>query len=397
MKVLQINIFGNLSTGRIASDISKVLTSQGHDSVVAFARNSIREDVKHIRIGTQLDVLVHGVMARLTDRAGFFSSAATQKLVQQIEKYKPDIVHLHNLHGYYLNIEILFDYLKKKQIPIVWTLHDCWPYTGHCCYYSVANCAKWQSGCDNCPSKKSYPASLLMDQSRRNYADKKKIFSGANMVLVPVSYWLGDEVRKSFLKDYPIHVIQNGVDLNVFKPTANQIKEKYGIRNKLILAVSSSWHDPRKGLADLVKLSERIDRSYQLMIVGIEDKESKSLPSSIICLNRTDSVEELAQIYSAADVFVNASVEETFGLPTVEAMACGTPVIVYRATAIPEVVTDATGFVVEPHDIDGIVERLPLCEALDKNEIVQHAQQYSKECMMDEYLHVYKKQIEGSC
>lgn len=393
MKILQINIFGNLSTGRIAVDLYRTLIKNGEEGMVAFARNTIDPDVPFIKIGTPRDVMTHGVLTRMTDRTGFFSKRATRRLLKKIDEYQPDIVHLHNIHGYYLHIKLLFDYLKKKNIPVVWTLHDCWAMTGHCCYFSEAACDKWKTGCGKCPQKSAYPASFLFDASKRNYRDKKEIFSHANMRLVTVSKWLEGLVRQSFLKDYPVCTIYNGVDLQVFQPTESNFREKYGLSGKkIVLGVASNW-DERKGLKDFIRLSQIPDEKYKIVLLGISEKERESLPDEILALPRTNSVKELAEIYTAADLFLNASVEETFGLPTVEALACGTPVIVYNATALPEIVSPDCGFVVEKHDFGRIKEILENEEyaRCTKEACLNAARKYEKNKQYEEYIRLYRE------
>ena len=248
MKVLQINSFGNLSTGSIAADIQRTLAARGGEGMVAFARGEIAPDVPSYRIGTASDVKVHALMTRLTDRTGFFSGGATEKLIEQIDAFRPDIVHLHNLHGYYLHVGKLFKHLKERGMPVVWTLHDCWAFTGHCCYYSMAGCEKWRTGCGRCPQKRMYPSSLFVDSSARNYRDKKRLFNGLNMRLVAVSDWLRKQAEQSFLSAYPVETIYNGVDVNVFRPTASSFRAKYGLENKTVVqrcwtipAASCSW------------------------------------------------------------------------------------------------------------------------------------------------------------
>ncbi len=364
---------------------------------MAFARNTIPDDIPHIIIGNSTDVKVHGLMTRITDKTGFYSRKATKEFIQKIEEYNPDIIHLHNIHGYYINIELLFDYLKETQIPVVWTLHDCWAFTGHCCYYSMAGCDRWKTGCHDCPQKKAYPASLLMDNSEWNYKKKKELFTGVNMHLVAVSEWLAGEVKESFLQDYPLSVIYNGIDLSVFKPTVSDFKKKYGIEDKKVaLGVASTW-DVRKGLNDFIKLSMMLPDNYKVVVVGVNQKEQQSIPDNMIGIPRTDSVEELAGIYTAADVFLNASVEETFGLPTVEAMACGTPVIVYDATALPEVITSKTGFIVSPHDLKVVCDTIA-SKSLSKiksEDCLEQAKQLEKNSQYKLYLNLYESMIKG--
>ncbi len=387
MKVLQINIFGNLSTGRIAVDLYRTLKENGHEGKVAFARNTIAEDIPHIKIGNTLNVYLDGVLTRLTDKAGFFSKKATKKLIEEIKVYNPDIIHLHNLHGYYINVEMLFEFLKAFGKPVVWTLHDCWSYTGHCCYYSMANCEKWKTGCKDCPQIGAYPASFV-DNSKWNYEKKKEMFLNLpTLQLVTVSKWLEAEVKQSFLKDVPVCTIYNGIDTEKFKPTESDFRERYGLEDKkIILGVASTW-DVRKGLKDFVELSKLLDDNYRIVLVGVTTKEKKNLPQNVIGISRTDSIEELAGIYSTADVFFNASVEETFGLPTAEALACGTPVIVYNATALPEVVSEENGYVVEPHDIQKVKETIDFCVGKK----IEPNKNWEKSTSYKEYIDLYEK------
>lgn len=354
MRILQINSFGNLSTGRIAADIDRILRENGHEGKVAYARNIIAEDVSYMKIGNIWSVCADGIMTRLTDRAGFYSKTATKRLVKAIMEYNPDVIHLHNLHGYYINIRLLFEYLNFSGKPVVWTLHDCWAFTGHCCYYSLAGCSRWKRGCHDCPQKNAYPKSFT-DHSEWNYRKKKELFTSVpGLHLAAVSKWLAGEIKQSFLKKLPCTVIYNGVDTDIFQPTKSDIREKYKIQDKfMILGVASTW-DVRKGLQDFIKLAGILDESYAIVLVGVTDREKNLLPKNIIGISRTDHVKELAGIYSAADVFFNASAEETFGLPTAEAIACGTPAIVYRATALPEVISQQNGFVTEKGDLNKV-------------------------------------------
>lgn len=391
MKVLQINIFGNLSTGRIAVDIYRTLISEGHQGVIAFARNSVPDDVPYIKIGNKLSVYYDGILTRLTDSAGFYSQNATRKLIKEIQEYDPNIIHLHNLHGYYINIEILFDFLKQYGKPVVWTLHDCWAFTGHCCYYSMAGCEKWIDGCHDCEQIHAYPKSLFIDNSKINYQKKQELFTSVpSLQLVTVSKWLEREVKKSFLRDLPCTTIYNGIDLNVFKPTDSDFRKKYVLEGKIIiLGVASTW-DVRKGLNDFIELSSMLNEEYKIVVVGVNKEEKARLPNSILGIERTNSVKELAEIYTVADVFFNASVEETFGLPTVEAMACGTPVIVYDCTALPEVVNDQCGFVVKEHDLKSVVDCVEKASnVFEQRKIVNIATKYSRQQMVNNYIKRY--------
>ena len=344
MKIFQINsTCGYGSTGRIAVDILKEIEANGDEGIIAFGRNSAPQDVVSYKIGSETLVKLHGILSRITDRQGFYSSFATKKLIEKIKEYNPDIIHLHNIHGYYLNVAILFNFLKEFNKPIVWTLHDCWAFTGHCVHFDFIGCHKWQTDCFKCPLKKDYPTSLVLDNSKKNFKEKKELFTAPEKItLVTPSRWLADVTRESFLGKYPVNVIYNGLDIDKFKPTKSDFREKNNLQDKfIILGVASVW-DERKGLKDFLKLQEMLNENQRIVLVGLNDSQLSSLPEGIIGIKRTNSIEELAEIYSSADVFVNASQEETMGLTTAEALACGTPAVVYNATAVPEVWADGS-------------------------------------------------------
>lgn len=348
--LLQVNVVANWgSTGRIAEEIGQKAIDKGWNSYIAYGRNANCSESQLIKIGSIWDIKFHGLKSRLFDRHGLGSKRATLKFVERIKEIKPDIIHLHNIHGYYLNIEILFNYLSISNIPVVWTLHDCWPFTGHCAYYSIAKCDKWLNQCYNCVQKKSYPASLCIDRSAVNYALKKSLFTSlADMTIVPVSKWLGDQVQQSFLREHAIQVIHNGVDLTKFYPRNSiALRQKMElIGEHILLGVATSW-SKRKGLADYLKLAEVLPVNCKIILVGLSKQQIKNLPKNIIGLTRTESIDELAELYSLADIVLNLSYEETFGLTTVEGFACGTPGIVYNCTASPELISPETGLIVE--------------------------------------------------
>ena len=394
MKVLQINTFGNLSTGKIAVDIYRTLRANGHEGAVAFARNEVPGDVPSFKIGNSLSVYTDGVLTRLTDKAGHYSKGATEKLIKQIKEYDPDIIHLHNLHGYYINVSMLFDFLKDAGKPVVWTLHDCWAYTGHCCYYSMAGCDKWKlTGCSKCPQKKAYPASIFKDNSSKNFSEKNQMFhSVKNLHLVCVSKWLDNELKDSFLNDLPSRVIYNGIDTSVFKPSSGNFRIKYNMGDKrIVLGVASTW-DTRKGLADFIELSKILDERYKIVLVGLNDKQKASLPDNMIGIGRTDGPKELAEIYSASNVLFNASVEETFGLPNVESLACGTPVVAYNCTGIPETMTEDDGFIVEPHDLQSVAQKIgEICDTGKRIEVSSF--RFPKDKTYEAYMKLYEELV----
>ncbi len=352
MRILMINVVcGIHSTGRICVELAKDLEAQGHEVKIAYGRyDSPKEYDKYaIKIGSNIDAFFHVLKTRVFDASGFGSIKATKDFLKWADDYNPDLLWLHNIHGYYINIECLFNWIKSRpDMKVKWTLHDCWAFTGHCTYFSIAGCDKWKTKCENCPQKSMYPSSFILDRSENNYLSKKRLFSGvSNLQLITPSTWLANLTRTSFLKEYPVEVQNNAVDTNVFKPTKSDFKVKHGIQDKIvILGVANVW-EKRKGFNDFLELSTKIDDRYIIVLVGLKQHQIIKLPPNIIGLKRTKSTYELAEIYSAADVFVNPSREETFGMTTLEAISCGTKAIVYKDTACEEVVNKFGGVAVE--------------------------------------------------
>lgn len=350
MKYLLINtVAGFGSTGRIAADICRELMAQGQTCTLAFGRMEENcEDIPTVRIGSDLTCQLHGLRSRLLDDQGFGSRAATRRFLSWVKEYDPDVIWLHNLHGYYINLEELFGYLRICGKKIFWTLHDCWSFTGHCVYFDMAGCDKWKTGCHHCPQKRTYPKSIFLDNSRRNYEKKKNLFTGiSNLTLIVPSQWLKHRVEDSFLGEYPVEVRYNEVNREVFRPTPGDFRKKHGLEGKkILLGVASVWEE-RKGLKDFIALSKLLDDRFQIVLIGLKPEQMKTLPREILALPRTDTVQELAEAYTAADVFVNPSLEETFGMTTLEATCCGTPAVVYRDTACEEIARQFGGVAVE--------------------------------------------------
>lgn len=334
MKVLLINsVCGIRSTGRICTDIAAELEAQGHEVKIAYGREHVPEKAKKyaVRIGTDWDVRAHGVLSRVLDAHGLGSKHATRAFLKWAEEYSPDLLWLHNIHGYYINYEMLFAWIKKHpEMEVRWTLHDCWAFTGHCAYFTMAKCDQWKEHCTACIQKKRYPASLLLDRCRRNFDRKKAAFTGVErLTLITPSQWLADLVKQSFLKEYPVEVHYNKIDTSVFKPTPSDFRKEYGLEGKkIVLGVASVW-DERKGLDDFIKLANMLDDSYAIVLVGLSEKQIRNLPKEIIGIRRTNSTQELAAIYTAADVFVNPTYEDNYPTTNIEAIACGTPVVTY--------------------------------------------------------------------
>lgn len=402
-KIVQINSVVNIgSTGRIAEEIGSLAIENGWDSYIAYGRDQKSSKSKLIKIGNNIDLKWHGLNTRIFDTHGFSSKKSTLEFIKKLELLKPDIVHLHNIHGYYINIEILFNYLGAIDKPIVWTLHDCWPYTGHCIYYSSVNCNKWKVQCGKCPQIKTYPASLIFDNSKINFIKKKNIFNSiSDLTIIPVSEWLSREVQFSFLSKHPRKVINNGIDLNIFKPRSKlDLINRLELNGKfIILGVANIW-EKRKGLNDFVLLSNLLKNDEVIVLIGLNKEQLINLPNNIIGLERTESLEDLGKYYSMADVFFNPSLEETFGLTTLEALACGTPAIVYNATASPELISKNTGFIIEQHNIEDVYNKIQLIKGVGKKQFekscrISAEKGFSKEERLLEYINLYEKLTEN--
>ncbi len=345
MKVLMINsVCGIRSTGRICTDLAAELEKDGHEVKIAYGRESVPEKLKKyaVRIGGKWDVYANGLKSRLLDNEGFNSVSATRRFLKWADEFDPDLLWLHNLHGYYINLKLLFSWIKSRpQMQVKWCLHDCWAFTGHCPHFVLVNCEKWKTQCFNCPKRAGYPKSLLFDRSKKNYQRKKELFTGIpNMTLRVPTHWLGNFVKDSFLKEYPIEVVPPKVDTEIFRPRESDFRARHGLEDKKILLGAATAWGASKGLADFVELAGMLPDEYKIVLVGLTSEQMEGLPKSILALPRTNNAIELAEIYTAADLFLNPTKVETYGLTTVEAIACGTPAIVYENTACEEVVRD---------------------------------------------------------
>lgn len=363
-KLLQISAAVNTTgPGRIAEEIGCRAIAAGFDSYIAFGRIARESHSSVIKIGSKWSVRRHGLASRIFDAHGFASRQATRKLIDQIEEIKPDVILLHNLHGYYLNIDILLTFLKDKDIPLFWTLHDCWLFTGHCTYFDAYECDKWKTHCEHCPNRMGYPKSLFLDRSKRNYDKKKSLLKALrNVTFIPVCQWMGRVVNESFMKDTPQRVIYNGVNIEVFRPQNAVMKEmmrsKYGIPDKpIIMGVASIW-DKRKGLEDFEWLKNRLPNDYQIVLIGLTSGQAMRLSGGIICIPRTENVQELAALYSLANVFVNPTYVDNFPTTNIEALACGTPVITYNTGGSPEAIDENTGVLVPKGDKEALIQAI---------------------------------------
>ncbi len=390
MKVVQINsVCGQGSTGRIAVELSRSLKDMGIENYILYGVGK-SEYPEGISFSDMYYVKMNVAMTRLFGKHGFYSHGATHKLIKHLKRIKPDVIHLHNIHGHYLNVRMLFWYIKKHNIKTIWTLHDCWSFTGHCSHFNFVGCEKWKTGCHNCEQLREYPVSLIFDRSRGGYKAKKEVFTGVrDMTIVTPSNWLGNLVSQSFLKDYKTVTVNNGIDLSVFKPCKSDIKERLGIGDKKMLIAVSGHFGERKGYKYYLDLAKRLPQEYVLVMVGVSEGQIKGLPENIIGITRTENQKELAELYTAADAMVNLTLEDTFPTVNIEAIACGTPVITWEIGGSPEIAGNECGKVEKALDLDGIYEAI-MSVAKDEDNCVKRAKEkFDKSKMIETYMGLY--------
>ena len=400
MKIVQINtVCGTGSTGKIAVALYKLSEMEGYHPFIAYGRGNAPSNVRGYKIGNILDFGVHVLSNFFLGNSGFASKTVTKHFLNWLDNIQPDIIHLHNLHGFYLHMELLFDYIKTHNIPTIWTLHDCWSFTGQCAHFDYINCTKWQTNCFDCPIFRSdYPYSLFKDNSRQNYINKRMAFTGVkNMIIVTPSNWLSNLVKISYLKDYQVETIHNGIDLEQFRPTAFTTPFPY--EKKYILGVANVWTE-KKGLKYFLALANLLPEDFHVVLIGVSKKQQKVLQTKysnkITAITRTSNQQELAQWYSSAYAFVNPTLEDTFPTTNLEALACGTPVITFNTGGSPESITENCGIVVEKGNLEKLKEAILSLE--NKTEITssscrKQALQYDKNINFMKYMELYKQLI----
>lgn len=396
-KLIQINTVCNGSTGKIMGDIQRKANEEGFETLSIYGRRKGYEDLRCIKVGGFFSFWFHVFLTTVFDKQGHGSYFKTKKIIKLLKNENPDIIHLHNIHGYYLNYKLLFKYLKNEYIgKIFWTFHDCWPFTGHCPHFTEIMCDKWKSQCYKCPNKKKYPISLFLDSSNIEYKNKKKHFTSVdNLNIIVPSDWLKNLVKQSYMKNYNITTINNWINSDVYKPTYDtSILEKYNIKNdkKIILGVASIW-DERKGLNVFQELAKKINKNYNIVLVGLTKKQINKLPQNIIGIQRTENQKELAVLYTRANLFLNPSKEETFSLVTLEAIFCGTPVIVLNTSAVKELVDKDTGIILEKFDLRDYLDAINSIkiENISNEKIIKLNKNYDLEDQINKILYLYKK------
>lgn len=397
MRVFQINAVPYGSTGSIMFRLADAVRQQGHQVLCTTGftwKKCSRSD--HFITSNIIEKSLHIHLARITGRLGCFSRAATRRMLRQMDEFAPDVIHLHNLHGWFVNLPMLFGYIREKKIPVIWTLHDCWAFTGHCAHYDGIGCEKWKTGCYSCPLYCRYPRTYF-DYSKTMYRLKKEWFSGVeDLTIVTPSQWLADQVRQSFLAPYPVRVIHNGIDLQVFSPDCGGNRVCDSLSGKhIVLGVAYAWDD-KKGLDVLIELDKRLPENYKIVIVGTDEHVERLLPENIVSIRRTRNREELAQLYAAADVFVNPTREDNFPTVNMEALACGTPVVTFNTGGSPEIPDESCGIVVPKNDIGAMEQQiLRICESqpYSKEACTARAAAFPQERAVDQYLCLYRSKV----
>ena len=394
MRIMQVNSVPYGSTGRIMFALADCANKEGHTvfCTTGFSWHKTDHPDYFLTSGI-LEKELHTILAKYTGYNGHFSHHATKKLIRFLDTYQPDVLHLHNLHGWYLNLPMLFHYIKSKRIPVVWTLHDCWAFTGQCAHFLFVGCDKWHNSCGCCPQIDRYPQSRI-DRSKYLLEEKKILFTGVeNLTIVTPSQWLAGVVRQSFLSEYPVRVIPNGIDLEVFYPQKNNIRVQMGLEGKrIVLGVSLGW-DNRKGLDTFIELSGRLSSEYRIVLIGTDDRTEKIIPEEILTIHRTHDCTELAALYSAADVFVNPTREDTFPTVNIEALACGTPVITFDCGGSPECVDEYCGSVIPVGDITEMqreIERICTEKPYSEAACRERAKWFNADEQFKQYIDLYR-------
>ena len=394
MKIVHINAVPYGSTGGIMFRLADIVEEKGSEALCTTGfswTKCTRED--YFITSNIFEKSLHTYLARFTGMTGCFSAGATKRLLKRLNEFDPDVIHLHNLHGWFVRIPDLFRYIKKNNIPVIWTLHDCWSFTGHCPHFTMMKCDKWKSGCFACSQTREYPKSYI-DQSKTMWKCKKNWFTGVqNLTIITPSQWLADLVKQSFLKDYPVKVIHNGIDLSVFRPTESGFRAKVHCEDKtILLGVAFGWGE-RKGLDVFIELSKRLDERFQIILVGTDEKIDKLLPKNIISIHRTQNQTELAEIYTVADLFVNPTREDNYPTVNMEAIACGTPVLTFRTGGSPEILDDTCGCVVDCDDIDALereILRISEEKPYTQEACLARAKAFDMNDRFQEYIQLYE-------
>lgn len=398
MRIVQINMVDFGSTGKIMLQIAEAARAQGAQVTTFSTRQQSMRYTRlpvpkagHAYYGSFAGNNLHYLLSGLTGKYGCYSVLDTWQLIRKLRALKPDVIHLHNLHMAFLNLPMLFGYVKKAGIPVVWTLHDCWSFTGKCPHFVYEKCDKWKTGCTACPQLKAYPRSVL-DTTRTMWHAKRKWYAGVNLTLVPPSKWLAGLIAQSIVQDAAVRVIPNGIDLSVFKPACSDFRTQHRCEDRyVILGVAFGWNE-KKGLDVFLELAQSLDARYQIVLAGTDERTDARLPRNIVSVHRTQSPQELAQLYSAADLFVNPTREDTYPTVNMESLACGTPVLTFRTGGSPEIIDETCGSVVDCDDVSALkeeIERICTTKPYSREACLKRAESFDMNRRYKEYVQLY--------
>lgn len=401
--ILEINSINYSSTGNITLNIAKTARKEGYKVYTSCKYSRVGAKFQYedqIYIGSRLERVVCEELAYITGLKDHFNIIGTYKFLKKIDEIKPDLIHLHSLTDTYINLNMLFKYIRKHKIPVVWTFHDAWAMTGQCFVFETIGCRKWIEGCGHCPQLHEKPASLFLDNTRYLWRKKKKMFTSIpNMTIVTPSNWLKDLVKQSFFKDYPVKVINNGINLDLFKPEESDFREKHNIQNSfIILGVAARW-PMRKGLDVFIRLAKELPDKFKIVMVGTNDETDKLLPENILSIHKTFNQQQLVEIYTAADLFITPTREDNFPTVNIEALACGTPVLTYRTGGSPEIINEKCGSVVEKNDYEAFkneIIRIEKERPYSKQDCIDRAKEFDMNKKFSEYTELFKQILKDS-
>ncbi|MBR2491336.1 MAG: glycosyltransferase [Ruminiclostridium sp.] len=394
MKLVQINATcGAGSTGKICVAVSKELAGAGIENHILYSSGTSDYPLG-ICYMEPLEIKFQALRSRVFGNYGFNSRRATKRLLDHLDRLQPDVIHLHNMHGHNCDLEMLLEYIRERKIKLFWTFHDCWVFTGYCPHFAMVGCSNWKTACGDCPQRRTY--SWFFDRSRQLQARKKAALADQDLTIITPSRWLADLVKESFLGDYPVKVLHNGIDLAVFRPRESDFRQKHGLEDKfIVLGVAFGW-GPRKGLDVFLDLANRLDDRFQIVLVGTDDAVDRQLPANILSVHRTQNQQELAELYTAADVFVIPTREDNFPTVNLESLACGTPVITFDTGGSPESLDETCGIVVPQNDVDAMEEairRVCLEKPFSPEACRKRAEEFDQERSFAQYLDLYRREL----
>ena len=398
--IISINLGNFGSTGNIAREIGELyMLKTGNKYFYAYPwdKNNVKKKENDIVIVGKFFRSIQKIIGYYFGRLNTGLIIHTAIFLHKIKKINPAIIHLHNIHNNFLNHKMLFSFIKKNNYKVIWTLHDCWSFTGQCAHFDYIKCDKWKNGCSSCPQYNLVYPKTHIDKTKDSWLSKKKMFTDLkNVTIVTPSCWLSDLVKESFLNKYSIEIINNGIDTLIFKPIENNFRIKNSLTNKfIVLGVAYEWCQ-RKGIDIFIRLAKELNNDFAIVLVGTIDKKSYNLPSNIILIDKTNNQKELAMLYSSSDVFVNASREENYPTVNMEALCCGTPVITFNSGGSGEMINNKCGHIIEKDNFDKMKEKIIELKEnyyINRSECLIKAREFNKNDKYFEYLKLYNKII----